>query len=136
MNELKRRAKFDFISSDEAVAFISGLDSKDELYSFHETHYPDTRKDICLVKKTFVQLDGSFDMLYLIWRQEKGLAFKRIWSTSIYDPPGEQRILVSYMHEDTKNIVIKIYSTGDPTRGPMTYPGILHELKKEKLGIK
>ncbi|MFA6089802.1 MAG: hypothetical protein WC755_08140 [Candidatus Woesearchaeota archaeon] len=136
MNELKRKAKFNYICSNEAISIIAKLDSKDELYAVHETHYPDTRKDMCLVKKTFVGLKGSYDILYLIWKTENGLAFKRIWSTSIYDPPGEQHMIVSYMHEDTKNIVVKIYSTADPAKGPTTYPGVLHELSKEKLGIK
>ena len=136
MNELKKKTRFNEIYSDQAVSIISNLDSKDELYAFHETYYPDTRRDICLVKKTFVGLKGSYDILYLIWKVENGLAFKRIWRTSIYDPPGEQHLMVSYMHDDAKKIVVKIYSTSDPSKGPAAYPGTLYELNKEKLGIK
>jgi hypothetical protein len=136
MNELKRKTRADYICSGDAISLIAKLDSKDELYAVHETYYPDTRKDVCLVKKTFVGLKGSFDILYLIWKMENNIAFKRIYSTSIYDPPGEQHLIVSYMHEDTKNIVVKIYSTADAAKGPAAYPGVLHELNKEKLGIK
>jgi hypothetical protein len=135
MNELSKRNRFETICSKEAIAVISSLDSRDELCAIHETYYPDTRKDICLVKKTFVLLNESYDILYLLWKKNKGIEIKKIWSTSVYDPPGQQHLIVSYMHEESRKIVIKIYFAGKySSRSPGENP-ILHEISKQQLGI-
>jgi hypothetical protein len=135
MNELSKKNKYDDICSKEAIAVISSLDSREELCAIHETYYPDTRKDICLVKKTFVLLNESYDILYLLWRKDKNIEIKKIWSTSVYDPPGQQHLIVSYMHEESRKILVKIYCSGSYSlKSPGENP-ILYEISKQQLGI-
>jgi len=136
MNEMKKRTKINFVNPNDAKNVVDKMDSTDSLYVLHELHYPDTRKDICLVKKTFVQIEGSFDVLYLVWKNGTNVITEKICSTSIYDPPNEQHLAVGYFLEENNKILVKIYFSVDLNRGGNRKFENVYSMNKEKLGLK
>ncbi|MFA6072610.1 MAG: hypothetical protein WC758_00660 [Candidatus Woesearchaeota archaeon] len=132
----KFNTSFEYILSKDAILAVSNLCENDLISIIHEPCYPDTRKDVCIIRKTIIDMQGSYDVIYLLWKKNENISIKKIWSTSTYDPPEEQYLFIGYVLELKNSIVIKLYTSNDPKKGFAIHPGTIYEFKKETLGLK
>lgn len=133
MSELKTRNEQ--VHPKEASTLVENLVSNNFLCVIHEPHYPDTRKDVCLIKATILEMQESFDIVYLVWKNRGSLNHFRLWGTTVYDSPSERHLMISYILEDKRNLLVKIYPSADPCKGHTAYKGTTYAINKEKLGL-
>lgn len=133
MNYLK--TKNEQVHPKEASTFVENIVSNNFLSIIHEPSYPDTRKDVCLVKATIMKMQESFDIIYLLWKNNGELQHTKLWGTTIYDPPLERHLMIGYLIEEKKNLLAKIYPSSDPCKGYASCNGTIYSINKEKLGL-
>lgn len=136
MNALKMiKTNEEQITPKDALSLVEKLVSNNLIRVLHEPNYPDTRKDICLVKATIMEMSGSFDVVYIIWKKSGELAHEVLWGTTIYDPPAARHLTIGYLIEDKKTMLVKLYPSSDPYKGQTSSLGTIYSISKEKLGM-
>lgn len=131
---IQLKMKNEQVHPKEALALVDTLVQNNFLSIIHEPVYPDTRKDICLIKTTIHQMQGSFDIVFLLWKNKEGLKSAKLWGTTIYDPPKERHLMIGYLVEEKKHLTAKIYPSAVPGGGHAS-EGTMYVINKEKLGL-
>lgn len=132
MNTLKSKNE---LSPKEAAAFVEHLVSENFLSLIQEPWYPETRKDVCLIKATLLDMQSSFDILFLVWKSSGEIKHVKLWGTTIYDPPSQKHLMIGYMIEEKKSLIIKVYPTDNPANNVPSQTGTIFAVNKEKLGL-